>query len=309
MPRIDRSGRVQHRRPVRVRGRRGARSRSGRRGDDARTYAELDERATRLRRMTLGVRIGDHVGLYLRNSVAHVELMLACYKARAVPINVNYRYTDDELQYVADDADLVALCHDADARSATRLRGARSRSRYERWQRDFAIGPLGRRPLRALHGRHDRSAEGRRVAPGGHVLRRARRREPGRTADHRPPSHRGVGARQPRATPARVPAAGRSRAAAVRLARARSADARQRPVVGARHAARRRQGRAVRRAARRHGSRARRSSNASASASCNLVGDASARPLLDALDRRTGPLGHCRRCGCSARAAASCRAR
>ena len=45
-----------------------------------------------------GVGIGEHVGLYLRNSVEHVEAMLACYKARAVPINVNYRYVADELQ-------------------------------------------------------------------------------------------------------------------------------------------------------------------------------------------------------------------
>src|SRR5689334_16821553 len=40
--------------------------------------------------------------------------MLACYKARAVPINVNYRYVAEELQYLCDDADLVALFHDAD---------------------------------------------------------------------------------------------------------------------------------------------------------------------------------------------------
>src|SRR5438132_8078341 len=84
--------------------------------DDRRTYAELDERATRLAHAlrTAGVEVGDHVGLYLRNSVAHLEVMLACYKARAVPININYRYVADELQYLCDDADLVALFHDAD---------------------------------------------------------------------------------------------------------------------------------------------------------------------------------------------------
>jgi 3-oxocholest-4-en-26-oate---CoA ligase len=84
--------------------------------DDRRTYAELDERATRLAHALLaaGVRTGDHVGLYLRNSVEHLEVMLACYKARAVPINVNYRYVADELRYICDDADLVALFHDPD---------------------------------------------------------------------------------------------------------------------------------------------------------------------------------------------------
>ncbi|HTK14916.1 MAG TPA: acyl-CoA synthetase [Acidimicrobiia bacterium] len=85
-------------------------------GFERRTYADLDERATRLAHSlrAAGVGIGDHVGLYLRNSVAHVEAMLACYKARAVPINVNYRYVAEELRYLCDDADLVALFHDED---------------------------------------------------------------------------------------------------------------------------------------------------------------------------------------------------
>jgi acyl-CoA synthetase (AMP-forming)/AMP-acid ligase II len=85
-------------------------------GGDRRTYADLDERATRLAHSLrdAGVGVGDHVGLYLRNSVAHVETMLACYKARAVPINVNYRYVAEELRYICDDGDLVALFHDAD---------------------------------------------------------------------------------------------------------------------------------------------------------------------------------------------------
>jgi acyl-CoA synthetase (AMP-forming)/AMP-acid ligase II len=85
-------------------------------GADRRTYAELDERATRLAHSmrAAGIGVGDHVGLYLRNSVAHLEAMLACYKARAVPINVNYRYVADELRYIRDDADLVALFHDDD---------------------------------------------------------------------------------------------------------------------------------------------------------------------------------------------------
>ena len=84
--------------------------------DERRTYADLDERATRLAHSmrAAGVEIGDHVGMYLRNSVAHLEAMLACYKARAVPINVNYRYVADELRYLYEDADLVGLFHDDD---------------------------------------------------------------------------------------------------------------------------------------------------------------------------------------------------
>ena len=51
----------------------------------------------------------DHVGLYLRNGNEYLEGMLGAFKARAVPFNVNYRYVDDELISLLDDADARAL--------------------------------------------------------------------------------------------------------------------------------------------------------------------------------------------------------
>ena len=60
-----------------------------------------------------GVGPGDHVGIYGLNSNEFVETILAAYKLRAVPINVNYRYVEAELRYLFDNADLVALVHDA----------------------------------------------------------------------------------------------------------------------------------------------------------------------------------------------------
>ena len=79
------------------------------------TYRELDDRANRLAHVLRdhGVETGDHVGCDMRNSVVHLEAMLACYKLRAVPINVNYRYTAEELAYLFDDADVVAIVHDS----------------------------------------------------------------------------------------------------------------------------------------------------------------------------------------------------
>jgi acyl-CoA synthetase (AMP-forming)/AMP-acid ligase II len=38
--------------------------------------------------------------------------MVACFKIRAVPINVNYRYVEEELAYLYNDADLVAVVYD-----------------------------------------------------------------------------------------------------------------------------------------------------------------------------------------------------
>jgi fatty-acyl-CoA synthase len=91
------------------------------------TYRELDERATRVAHAlgSLGVATGDHVGCAMGNTITHVETMLGCYKLRAVPINVNYRYTDRELGYLFDDADLVAVAHDRRVTEARKVAGDR----------------------------------------------------------------------------------------------------------------------------------------------------------------------------------------
>jgi acyl-CoA synthetase (AMP-forming)/AMP-acid ligase II len=75
------------------------------------TYAQLDARANRLAHALAahGVVAGDHVGLMLGNGTEYLEGMLAAYKLRAIPINVNYRYVAAELRHLFDDADLVAL--------------------------------------------------------------------------------------------------------------------------------------------------------------------------------------------------------
>lgn len=80
-------------------------------GDRRLTYRDLDERATALARylVDVGVQPGAHVGIYAYNRAEWVEAMIGCYKARAVPVNVNYRYVADELRYLFDNADLVAL--------------------------------------------------------------------------------------------------------------------------------------------------------------------------------------------------------
>src|SRR5262249_27514481 len=75
------------------------------------TFAEFDERANRLAHAlaSRGIGAGDHVALYLYNSTEYLEGMLAAFKLRAVPINVNYRYVEDELVYLLDDADAAAV--------------------------------------------------------------------------------------------------------------------------------------------------------------------------------------------------------
>ncbi|MEU9024076.1 AMP-binding protein [Actinomadura sp. NPDC048394] len=75
------------------------------------TYAELDARANRMAHHLAGagVRPGDHVGILAYNRAEWVETMLACFKLRAAPVNVNYRYVAGELAHLLGDAGCVAL--------------------------------------------------------------------------------------------------------------------------------------------------------------------------------------------------------
>ncbi|KAB2910459.1 MAG: acyl-CoA synthetase [Kofleriaceae bacterium] len=75
------------------------------------TFAQLDERADRLADVLRGRGVGprDHVGLHLYNGHPFVEAMIACFKLRAVPINLNYRYVAAELRPLCVDADLVGI--------------------------------------------------------------------------------------------------------------------------------------------------------------------------------------------------------
>ena len=173
-------------------------------GERRLTFAEADDRMNRLAHVlrARGIGPGDHVALYLYNGTEYLEAMVAAFKIRAVPVNVNYRYVEDELRYLLADSDakavvfhrefapkleairddlpllttFIAVDDDSGADLAglgaldydAALASARPRPRLR--------APFGRRPLHPLHGRHDGHAQGRHVAPRGHLLRRVRRR-------------------------------------------------------------------------------------------------------------------------------------
>ena len=83
-------------------------------GDRIATYAELEAEANKLAHYLIsqGVQPGQHVAVYAKNSIEHVVAVLAVVKIRAVNINVNYRYVEGELNYLFDNADVVALIHE-----------------------------------------------------------------------------------------------------------------------------------------------------------------------------------------------------
>ncbi|GAB0105277.1 acyl-CoA synthetase [Nocardia sp. JMUB6875] len=77
------------------------------------TFAELDARANRLAHhlAAAGAGPGTHIGFHLHNSIEALETLVGCYKIRAVPVNINYRYRAEELRYVYDNADLEMSVH------------------------------------------------------------------------------------------------------------------------------------------------------------------------------------------------------
>ena len=132
-----------------------------------------------------GVGPGDHVACYLYNSIEYLEVMFAAFKLRAVPINVNYRYVEDELRYLLDDADVKAVVFHREfapklaaiARRAPRCcttfspvddgtHDATGDARCDDYEAALACGvpdarlraALGRRSLHPLHRRHHRHA-------------------------------------------------------------------------------------------------------------------------------------------------------
>jgi acyl-CoA synthetase (AMP-forming)/AMP-acid ligase II len=82
-------------------------------GDETRSFAQLEARSNQLAHhlAASGIEPDDHVGIYAANSLEWMEALLAIFKIRAVPININYRYVEAELAYLFDNADLKGLVY------------------------------------------------------------------------------------------------------------------------------------------------------------------------------------------------------
>ncbi|MEK7292895.1 MAG: AMP-binding protein [Actinomycetota bacterium] len=80
-------------------------------GDTHRTWSEFDNRAARLAAafVDAGLAPNSKIGIFLFNSNEYLETQYAAFKMRGVPVNVNYRYLDEELYYLIDNSDAEAL--------------------------------------------------------------------------------------------------------------------------------------------------------------------------------------------------------
>ncbi len=90
-------------------------------------WADFDRRADGVASwlLSLGVARQDKVALYLHNCPEYLEGLFASFKIGLVPVNTNYRYADDELAYLWDNADAVAVVFHGTF--AERIEGMRAR--------------------------------------------------------------------------------------------------------------------------------------------------------------------------------------
>ena len=105
--------------------------------------AEFDRRADAIAAHLLerGVVEQDKVAQYLYNAPEYLESVFAAFKAGLAVVNTNYRYTPDELTYLWDNADVVAVVfHGAFADQCATVRGRLPRIHTWLWV-DDGSGP------------------------------------------------------------------------------------------------------------------------------------------------------------------------
>ena len=80
-------------------------------GDERVTWSEYDDRAARLAQAfhDAGLQPDAKVALYLYNGIEYATAQYAAFKVRGVPVNVNYRYTDNEVLYLLENSDAEVL--------------------------------------------------------------------------------------------------------------------------------------------------------------------------------------------------------
>ncbi len=82
-------------------------------GERQTTFREFEARAAKLAGAlaAAGVKPGSKVAMFLYNANEYLETAFAALKLRAVPVNVNYRYLEDELHYLLENSDAEAVVY------------------------------------------------------------------------------------------------------------------------------------------------------------------------------------------------------
>ena len=84
-------------------------------GEDIVSWKSYDSRSSKVASALTSAGLGANskVGLYLNNSNEYLIGQNAIFKIGGVPINVNYRYVEEELIYLLDNSDAEAVFYHA----------------------------------------------------------------------------------------------------------------------------------------------------------------------------------------------------
>jgi len=85
-------------------------------GEHITSWRDFDRRTAALAAAfhAAGAVPGDRIAHLMRNSPAYLETTIAGFKARLVHVNVNYRYTGEELFYILDNSGAAVIVYDAE---------------------------------------------------------------------------------------------------------------------------------------------------------------------------------------------------
>ncbi len=83
--------------------------------ETSRTWEEFEKNSASLARTLSekGLKRDSKVAFYCYNGPEYLEGQFAAFKIRAIPANVNYRYLDEELAYILNNADAEAILFDS----------------------------------------------------------------------------------------------------------------------------------------------------------------------------------------------------
>ena len=84
-------------------------------GEQVVDWATLRYQSNNLARALIerGLQPGERFAFYAYNSADYLVALMACWKARGTHVNVNYRYVADELAYILADSDATVLVYDS----------------------------------------------------------------------------------------------------------------------------------------------------------------------------------------------------
>ena len=84
-------------------------------GENSESWEEFEKRSASLAKTfsEKGLKRDSKVAFYCYNGPEYLEGQFAAFKIRAIPANVNYRYLDEELAYILNNADAEALLFDS----------------------------------------------------------------------------------------------------------------------------------------------------------------------------------------------------